>query len=278
MFLFDTGEDVQRRYIRSKLGLNRELYIFITHMHGDHIIGLPGLLFMMSLLGRKREINITGPPGIINYIISQRNSIGLMPRFDIRLQETSQNYSINIGTIKIEAFPVKHSIPSWGYSLIYQKPMGRFYPERALNLGVPKGKLWGELQAGNSVVVNGHKIIPEQVCDPPPRPLKISYTGDTIFTEDIIPYLKDSDILISESMYSEKQRSLAKERFHMTARDAAYLARDANVKLLVLTHISPRYDNPHILLEEARAVFENTVLAHDLMRIKLSYNEIKIFD
>ncbi len=246
-------------------------------MHGDHIIGLPGLLFMMSLLGRKQKISIYGPPNIINYVRSQSENIGLMPNFDVYVHEINQDWKFIDDEITITAFPIRHSVTGFGYSLIYKKPMGKFHPELAIEYGIPKGHLWGKIKKGESVFINGNEIRPEQICDPAPPPLKITYTGDTAYFDELVSYAQNSDILISESMYSEAHRSLAIERYHMTASDAAQLAKKSNANLLILTHISPRYEDPQILLNEAKEIFENTIVAYDLMKVKINKSKFIIF-
>ncbi|MCF2137450.1 MAG: ribonuclease Z [Candidatus Thorarchaeota archaeon] len=278
IFLFDAGEDVQRQFVRAGLGLNHPMFIFISHTHADHVIGLPGLLLRMALLGRQRPLRIFGPSELIDYVKAVQASIGLGTTYDARVYAIQPGTVLEDDGIEVTAFPVSHRGTTFGYGLSYTKKMGRFHPERAQALGVPKGPLWHQLATGHSVEVNGRTISPEEVAEPPPPPLKIVYSGDTRPCDSLRDAIKDTHVFICEAMYASDKAEMADERGHMTARQAAELARDAQVQHLALTHYSPRYEleNGSQILQEAQAIFPATTLAHDLMRIRLSWNGIEI--
>ncbi len=278
VLIFDTGEDVQRQFIRARLGLNAPMAIFITHIHADHVIGLPGLILRMSLLGRRRPLQIFGPRELVDYVRLIRSSIGLGTTFETTVYGVKEGKLLERRGLSVEAFRVEHRGPALGYSVTFRRLTGRFHPERAEALGVPRGPLWGRLASGESIIVNGKTIRPLDVCDPPPPPLKIVYSGDTRPCDTLRRAAKNADVLISEAMYTSDRLDLAEERGHMTAREAARLAREANVKTLILTHYSPRYELEMgmPILEEARTEFDNVILARDLMRVTVRRSGIKV--
>ncbi|MFX0046272.1 MAG: MBL fold metallo-hydrolase, partial [Candidatus Hermodarchaeota archaeon] len=173
--------------------------------------------------------------------------------------------------LAVRAFEVDHRGLAFGYELSYQRPTGEFLPDKAKGLGVPEGPLWGRLSDGESIVLDdGREIQPDEVTGPRPDPLKIVYTGDSRPCDNLRTAAENADVLISEAMYTAEHSDLAEERGHMTASSAAELAKDANVKLLVLTHYSPRYETGGPILDEARAIFPDALLAEDFMRITLN--------
>jgi ribonuclease Z len=270
IFLFDAGEDVQRQFEKAKLGLNKQLAIFITHNHADHVLGLPGLLLRFSLLGRLKPLDIYGPKELIEYVRISQLSINLGTTFETTVYAIQPGIVFQQGPITIRAFEVDHRGFALGYELSLQVPTGEFLPERAEELGVPMGPLWSTLAKGERVTLaDGRIISPEDVTRPRPRPLKIVYSGDTRPCQSLREASKDADILISEAMYTKEHSDLAEERGHSTAEDAAKIALDAEVSLLVLTHYSPRYFDGEPILTEARAIFPNTILARDLLAVSL---------
>ncbi len=268
--LFDAGEDVQRQFERARLGNNKHMVIFISHMHADHILGLPGLLLRFSLLGRIRPLQIFGPKELIEYVRINQDTIHLGTTFETTVYAIEAGPIIEIDDIKVSAFEVNHRGYALGYEILYQRPRGHFIPQLASELGVPKGPLWKDLALGKSVKLDdGRTIRPEEVTDTPPPPIKIVYTGDTRPCETLRQVSQNATLLISEAMYCTSHAELAEERGHMTAAQAAELARDAGVKYLALTHYSPRYGNGLEILKEAQHIFKNSILAHDLMRLEI---------
>ncbi len=270
VFLLDCGEDVQRQMVRAGIGLNKRMAIFITHMHADHVIGLPGLLLRFSLLGRMRDLVIYGPPELIGYVSVCQRTINLGTVFRTTVVGIDPGRVFQIENVSVDAFPVDHRGFALGYAITFQRPTGEFNPERASELGVPKGPLWGALAHGHPVELpDGRCIMPRDVAAPAPRPVRMVYSGDTRPCDRLRREAREADLLICESTYTREHANLADERGHMTAAEAAEIARDCGVRTLVITHFSPRYRDGSPVLQEAREIFENTILAQDLMRLGL---------
>jgi ribonuclease Z len=269
--LFDCGEDLQRQIERAGIGLNKKMAIFISHMHADHILGLPGLLLRFSLLGRLKPLDIFGPPELIEYVRVNQSTINLGTTFESTVYAIKEGPVYSDDELRVNAFEVDHRGFALGYEIIHQKPTGAFLPERAKELNIPKGHLWSELSKGHSITLDdGREISPGDVSKPPANPIKIVYTGDTRPCDSLRTAAQNANILISEAMFSSEHKDLAEPRGHMTSIDAATIALDSNVDLLVLTHYSPRYGDGKIIETEAREVFPNTVLARDLMHISIN--------
>ena len=269
--MLDCGEDTQRQFEMAGLGQNKKMCILISHMHGDHVLGLGGLLLRFSLLGRIKPLEIYGPPELIPYVKMNQATINLGTTFKTTVYGIKSGILFNVDNLQIRAFEVDHRGLAFGYELTYQRPTGEFNPEEAKKIGVPKGPLWGKLADGKSVkLVNGTEISPDDVTSPKPLPLKIVYTGDTRPCDTLREAANGANVLISEAMYSSEHSDLAEERGHMTAASAAQVAKSSRVGMLVVTHYSPRYENGQSILDEARAIFPNTILASDMMRMKLN--------
>lgn len=270
ILLFDCGEDIQRQIQRANLGLNKKMAIFISHNHADHLLGLPGLLLRFSLLGRIKPLQIFGPKELIEYVKVNQATINLGTTFETTVYAIEPGTVFHEENLTVHAFEVDHRGFALGFKLVIDRPTGAFIPEKAQELGVPKGPLWGKLASGESIILeNGIEVHPEDVTGPRPKPLTIVYSGDTRPCDSLRKESKNADILISEAMYTMEHANLADERGHSTAKAAAKLASDANVGLLILTHYSPRYFDGSEILAEGATEFENTILARDLMRIVL---------
>jgi len=268
IFLFDCGEGTQRQMIKAKIGFNRKTRIFITHMHGDHVLGLPGILQTMSLLGRDKPLQIYGPQGIVEFIDAIRRTVRFSLRFPVEVYEVKEGLLCREEEYEIRSVWAEHSVPSLAYALIEKPRPGRFNPKRAASLGVPKGPLWSRLQRGFDVKLSDGRIVkPEDVLGPQRPGRKIVYVGDTKPSEEIVNFASGADVLIHEATFAEDLAERAEEDMHSTPSGAANIARKAKVKLLILTHISARYGDPKILLEEARKYFPNVLVAEDFMSI-----------
>ncbi len=266
--LFDCGEGTQRQLIYAKISPMKISKIFITHYHGDHILGIPGLLQSMSFRGRETKLTIYGPKGLDN-LRDAISSLGF-PNFDFPLEwiEVDSGSIIENKEYIIKAQRVKHNTLTLAYSVEeLKKP--RFLRQKAIDLGVPVGPDFGKLHNGIAVEVNGEIIKPEQVLGPPRKGRKITYSGDTIPCEEMIEFAKESDLLIHESTYKTEDKDKADLHAHSTSKDAAEIALYSNSKKLILTHISTRYTDVSDLLAQAREIFENTELAEDLMKEEL---------
>jgi len=268
ILMFDAGEDVQRQIERAGLGTNKKMAIFVSHMHADHLLGLPGLLLRFSLLGRIKPLSIFGPKELIEYIKMNQSTINLGTTFEAVVHAIEPGIVFQEEDLTVRAFEVDHRGYALGYELTIQKPTGEFLPERAEELKIPKGPLWSKLADGEEVQLeDGTKIHPTQVTGPRPDPVKIVYSGDTRPCQALREASQNATVLISEAMYTVEHEDLADERGHSTAKGMAQIASESNVGLLVLTHYSPRYFDGLDILREGKDIFANTVLARDLMRI-----------
>ena len=270
IMLFDCGEATQRQLIYTNVSPMKISRIFISHFHGDHILGLPGLLQSMSLLGRENKLTIYGPKGLA-MLENAIYSLGYCKiEYPVEFVEIDSGIVEETEEYVISAQMVHHNVPNLAYS-IEEKKKPRFLREKAIELGVPVGPDFGRLHNGEEVEVNGRIIKPEQVLGEPRKGIKITYSGDTVPCEEMIEFARDSTLLIHESTFTKDDYTNAEEHFHSTSVGAAQIAKDSNSKKLILTHISTRYGENYaqIMLKEARTVFENTKLAHDFMEIKL---------
>jgi ribonuclease Z len=271
LLLFDCGEGAQQQMMRAKTGLSISS-IFITHWHGDHFLGIPGLVQTLSFQGRREPLEIFGPEGIekfVHYILS----LGYYRlRFEVRTRKVKAGDVIKRGGYEIIVVETDHSIPSVCYVLNEERRLGRFNPEKAMELEVKPGPLFSKLHHGESVFVKGREIKPDEVVGPPRPGRKIVYTGDTRPCTSVIEASKDADLMIHDGMFCEDLRDWAIESKHSTAAEAADIAKQAGAKQLVLTHISSRYsESVKELLKEAKGVFENTIVARDRMVIEIPY-------
>lgn len=268
VMLFDCGEGTQRQIIFGKVSPMKISKIFISHFHGDHILGLPGLLQSMNFRGRENKLCIYGPKGL-HQLEQAIYSLGYSKiEFPIEFIEIGSQIVVETDEYIIKSQEVHHNVPSLAYS-IEEKKKPKFLREKAIKLGVPVGPDFGKLHNGEEVEVNGKIIKPEQVLGEPRKGIKITYSGDTTPCEEMVQFAKDSTLLIHESTYKLEDKDKAEENFHSTSTDAALIAKKSNSEELILTHISTRYKDVKDLLTEAQEVFENTKLAKDLMTIKL---------
>ena len=271
--LFDCGEGTQRQLIYAKISPMKISKIFITHYHGDHILGIPGLLQSMKFRGRETKLTIYGPKGLddLRQAVLNLSFPNLdFPDFDFPIEwiEIDSGTIIENDEYVIKAQRVKHSTITLAYSVEeLKKP--KFLRQKAIDLGVPEGPAFGKLHNGESIEVNGEIIKPEQVLGPPRKGRKLTYSGDTIPCEEIINFAKDSTLLIYESTYKEEDKDKADLHGHSTSVDAANIAFNSNSKELILTHFSTRYTDVNDLLKEAQEIFENTKIANDLMKVEL---------
>ncbi len=270
--------------------------IFISHFHGDHIIGLPGFLFRLSLNERTAPMTIFGPRNLFLYLFIHKKILGLKTNYPLLIKEIdNQNNQIieykgleseipvNINNIneniifdskyyQIRYTLVEHSITTFAYAFIEKPRYGKFNPERARELGIPESNLWKKLQEGEIIEIDGKSIDPikEGITGPKRPGRKITYSGDLKPSENFINLGKNSDLLIHEATFDMALAETAAEKKHSTSADAANDAIKMNVKQLILTHISSRYqDDAAKLLEEAKKIFPNTILAEDLLKIDL---------
>lgn len=270
MMLFDCGEGTQRQMMRARTGMMRLNHIFLTHLHADHILGIPGLLETMAFQGRSEPLIIAGPRSTTHLVKAFREFCSFSRDFDVEAVELEPEDVVRMSGYQVEAFETMHSVKSLGYCLREDQRPGRFDRDAAVALGIPPGPLFGRLQHGQSVEVNGRTILPDQVMGPPRPGRKIVYTGDTRPCRSVELASSGADLLIHDGALGDEMADWARETKHSTASEAAIVARNADARQLVLTHISSRYsEDASSLLKEARSAFERTLVAEDLMMLSI---------
>jgi ribonuclease Z len=269
LLMFDCGEGTQRQMVRAHIGFQRPMKIFLSHLHGDHVLGIPGLLQSMSLMRREKPLHIYGPIGLVDFVKAFSESLG-GPTFPVILYEIQEpGIVFESEDYRVVAVEAKHRSTAWSYCFIEAPRPGRFHPERARKLGLPEGELWGRLQQGEVVEFEGKTIEPQMVTDPARPGRKIVYSGDTSPNEALLDISRKADLLIHEATFLDELSDRAAEDGHTTVLQAAQLAKEAEVDLLVLTHISSRYPDPMVIQAEAEKVFSNVLVAEDLMELDI---------
>ncbi len=270
IFLFDCGEGTQTQMVRAKLALSKIEGIYISHLHGDHVMGLPGLLMTMGQIPRERALHIYGPPGISDFVEGNRRFLGYQCPFPLVIAESKGGLVSEDDTVRIKAAPAEHSCFTLAFSFQERKRPGLFLVEKAKRLGIPPGPLYGRLQAGESVTLQDGRIIePRQVLGPARRGRKIVYATDTRPCDQVASLALEADVLIHDGMFGDDLRSQARQKHHSTVVQAARIARRAKVGSLVLTHISSRYMQDGPLAAEARKIYPDSRIARDLMEINV---------
>lgn len=270
LILFDCAEGTQRQMMRARTGMMRLNYIFLTHLHADHILGIPGLLETMAFQGRENPITIAGPVNTIRLVECFKSVCYFSRSFIVQAVELEPGDVIKMKGFQVRAISTNHSVPSIGYSLEEDMRLGRFNREAAISLGVTPGPLFGKLQHGQTIEVDGRKIEPHEVMGPPRPGRKLVYTGDTRPCKSVQMASQGADLLIHECALASDMAQWARDTKHSTAAEAAEVAKDAGVGQLVLTHISSRYsEDTSQLLKEAKSIFERTIVAEDLMSMDI---------
>jgi ribonuclease Z len=264
--LFDCGEGTQRQLVRS-IGLVELDEVFLTHFHADHVLGLPGMLKTFALRQRELPLTVYGPRGLRALFRTLSPIIGRLP-FEVGLVELAPNDELDRDGYRIAAYETDHGGGAIGYALVESPRPGQFDPELAERLGVTPGPDFGRLQGGETV--NG--VRPEQVMGEPRRGRKVVLTGDTAPSEMTRLVAFEADLLIHEATFLDDDAARAAETRHSTARQAGELAAAADVRMLALTHISPRYGGAE-LRDEARTAFEDTIVPRDFDRIEIPFPE-----
>jgi len=272
MLLFDCGEGTQRQMMRYGVGFSFN-DVFFTHYHADHFLGVIGLLRTMGLLDRKEGVTLFGPRGA-QRILSGALAIGIeRNKFPVEIIEVKPGDRLGRGEYELAVFETEHRADTVGYALVEHDRLGRFDPDRARELGVPEGPLWGQIHKGKAVTLpDGRVVNPADLVGPPRPGRTVVLTGDTRPHPAVLSAAKGADLLVHEATFGEEERGRALETGHSTAREAAIVARDAGVDRLVLTHVSARYSReaPE-LLAEAQEVFPATVIARDGMVVDVPF-------
>ena len=277
--LFDCGEGTQRQMMR--YGVSFALTeIFFTHFHADHFLGIIGLMRTLGLQGRAEPMRLYGPKGA-RKVLTTAISLGVerVP-FGVEIIEVQPGLGIRDSGLgkrdgyEIRVFATEHGANTIGYALVEDERPGRFDPEKAKAAGVPEGPLWGKLQRGESVMVDGKEIRAEGIVGEKRKGRTVVLTGDTRPCAGTVDAATGADLLIHEATFGEDEKDRAKETNHSTARDAAQVALAAKAKRLVLTHLSARYSiSAEELLKEAREVFKETIVAKDGLTVEIPFSE-----
>ena len=269
ILMFDAGEAAQISYMKSGLGWNKKMKLFVTHLHGDHCVGILGILQTMSMQNRTETLEIFGPSGIEEFIAANIKVLNFGLSFPViitivndgRIFE-NEKYSINI-------CKANHSVVAFSYLFEEKDKAGRFNLEKAKELGIPEGELWKKLQSGNEIIVNGKIIKPNQVLGTRRPGKKIGISGDTMPTMSLEKFFENCDYLVFDSTFLEGEKQKAMETCHSTAKQAATLGKNAKVKNLILTHFSARYKNEDGHLKEAMEIHDSVITAKDLLEIEI---------
>jgi ribonuclease Z len=272
--LLDCGEGAQTRFVKFGIGLNKEMLVLITHLHGDHVNGLLGLLQTMSMSQRVRTLTIVAPAALFEWLEITIRMLHIGLSFDVRMVPVKAGIVLRGKDFRIRAGRADHSIEAWSYIFEELERPGVFDPKKAIALGIPEGRKWSSLQHGRKISSGGVKIVPSQVMGPPRRGRKVGYSGDTRPTRTLAKFFAGMDLLIFDSTFATKDRDRAVERKHSTAAEAALIAKDAAVKQLALTHFSARYKGTSQLLREARMLFKETVAAKDGLMLEIPQYDI----
>jgi ribonuclease Z len=271
LLLFDCGEGTQRQMMRYGTGFAIH-DVFFSHMHADHFLGIIGLLRTMGLQGREEPIRLWAPEGG-RPILEEAVHLGVerVP-FAIQIRELRPDERVQREGYDVIAYRTRHGARSLGFAVAEHERLGRFHPQRAVELGVPSGPLFGRLHRGEAVEVAGRVIRPEDVVGPPRPGRRIVYTGDTRPCRATEEIARGADLLIHDATFGDDEAERARQTYHATAREAAQVARNAGVQRLLLTHLSSRYaDDPRVLEREAREVFANAAAAYDGLEIEVQF-------
>lgn len=274
ILIFDTGEGMQLKYIRSKLGMNKKMKIFITHIHGDHCLGLLGLLQTLSLMGRTKPIEIFGEPRVEEFILVNQKILNFNINYQIIVHKIqNEGLLVEEKDYCIKTCFADHSILAFSYLIEEYKRPGIFDVEKARKYGIPEGQLYRLLQHGIDIEYNGRKLFAKNFTGPSRPGRKIGISGDTRPSKKLQHFFTGCDVLVFESTFTEQEKNKAIERFHSTALETSLFAKNANVKKLILTHFSSRYDDLNLIKNEAKINFENVHVAQDLDVINVRYAE-----
>jgi ribonuclease Z len=272
LLLFDCGEGTQKQFLQARAGINKKMRIFISHLHGDHLFGLPGMLHSLAFMGRTRELQIYGPKGIGDFVSSVNRVVKFYSQYPLGVKEVRGGCVVNDKEYKIMAAQAKHGISCLAYSLEEKPRPGRFNPAMAKKLEIPEGPLWKKLQTSPYVRVGNRRISARLVVGAPRQGVKITYAVDTRPCSAVVKLARNSDLLIHDSSFDQSAAQKAVDYGHSTSTEAAQLAARCRARKLALFHISAMYDDANPLLVQARKRFRNTILSRDMLTVYVSRN------
>ena len=265
--LFDCGEGTQRQFKIAGISLTKVTKLIISHWHGDHVLGLPGLIQSLSSMNYSNKLEVYGPAETKKHMEEMFKAFVFDKKINIEIKEIKSGIFFENNEFQLEAYPLEHSIETLGYRFV-EKDKRKIDMKKVKKLNIPIGPLLGQLQQGRAVEHKGRKIMPEDITYVEAGK-KLAYITDTVLCENCYKIADDADLLISEATYSSKLVDKSEEYGHMTAKQAAQIANKSNIKRLVLVHFSARYKNTQELEEDARNIFDNVICANDFMKIEL---------
>ncbi|MDH5659298.1 MAG: ribonuclease Z [Nitrosopumilus sp.] len=269
ILMFDAGEAAQISYMKSGLGWNKKMKLFVTHLHGDHCVGILGLLQTMSMQHRTETLEIFGPSGIEEFIAANIKVLNFGLSFPVLINIIKEGRVFENEKYSIYVSKANHSITAFSYLFEEKDKPGRFNLEKAKELGIPESELWNKLQNGNEIIINNKIITPEQVLGEKRPGKKIGISGDTMPTKQLEKFFENCDYLVFDSTFLDKEKQKAQDTCHSTAKQAATLGKNAKVKNLVLTHFSARYKDEVEHLKEALEIHDSVITARDLLEIEI---------
>jgi ribonuclease Z len=270
ILMFDAGESTQISYMKSGLGWNKKMKLFVTHLHGDHCIGILGLLQTMSMQNRTESLEIFGPKGIDEFLAANIKILNFGLSFSILITIVNEGTIYENNKFLIHAAKANHSITAFSYLFEEKDKPGRFNVEKAKELGIPEGELWNKLQNGEDITNNEKIIKPEQVLGKKRLGKKIGISGDTMPTKELEEFFRECDYLVFDSTFLDEEKQKAQDTCHSTAKQAAELGKNANVKNLILTHFSARYKDEIGHKTEAEQIHNSVITAKDLLEVEIS--------
>ncbi|KEQ56582.1 Ribonuclease Z protein [Marine Group I thaumarchaeote SCGC AAA799-N04] len=269
ILMFDAGESAQISYMKSGLGWNKKMKIFVTHLHGDHCVGILGLLQTMSMQNRTETLEIFGPSGIEEFIAANIKVLNFGLSFPVIINTIKDEKIFENEKFSIRTCKANHSIVAFSYLFEEKDKPGRFNVEKAKELRIPEGELWNKLQNGNEIKINDKIIRPEDVLGEKRPGKKIGISGDTMPTKELEEFFEECDYLVFDSTFLEDEKQKAQDTCHSTAKQAATLGKNARVKNLILTHFSARYKDEVEHLKEAKEIHDSVITARDLLEIEI---------
>jgi len=269
ILMFDAGEASQISFMKSGLGWNKKMKLFVTHLHGDHCIGILGLLQTMSMQNRTKALEIFGPKGIEEFIGANIKVLNFGLSFPVLISIIKEGKIFEDEKYAMYVCKANHSVTAFSYLFKEKDKPGRFNLEKAKQLKIPEGKLWSDLQKGNKIIINGKTINPNQVLGEKRSGKKIGISGDTMPTSELERFFENCDYLVFDSTFLEEEKLKAQETCHSTAKQAATLGKNAKVKNLILTHFSARYKDEIEHLKEAQEIHNSVMTASDLLEIEI---------
>ena len=269
IIMFDAGEATQISYMKSGLGWNKKMKMFVTHLHGDHCVGILGLLQTMSMQNRIETLEIFGPSGIEEFIAVNIKILNFGLSFPVLINIIKEGKIFENKKFSIYACKANHSVTAFSYLFEEKDKPGRFDVKKAKELDIPEGELWNKLQNGNEIKINEKIIKPEQVLGEKRPGKKIGISGDTMPTVELEEFFEECDYLVFDSTFLNDEKQKALDTCHSTAKQAAILGKNAKVKNLILTHFSARYKDEIGHLNEAQEIHNSVITAKDLLEIEI---------